>query len=269
MKRRDFLTAGAAVVGAGFLQKENAVQANETPAELRELIEVRILYAQSEDAKKRLLDRCGKILIPAHRQLGFRKTGILSLDRSLHADDKSLDPIYENAVFLITSAPNFEKLEAFHELLHTVTDADRRIQTYAENALYSEMESSLLRAFPHCPVLEVPTLSPNRILQFRRYFSPSCNRNRAKRSMFDVRGELDLFRRCGMAPVFFGEMLYGPVMPNVSYMLSFEDDEARQTGWQKFKTSDEWNTMKVEPEFKETATRIRNLFLRPTPESEI
>lgn len=268
MKRRDFLTTGAAAMMTGAVLQKDAFSADETLAE-RELIDVRILYTPSEDAKKRLLERCDKILIPLQRQNGFRKTGIFSLNQELHADDAGLNPIYKTAVFTVTCAPNFEKLEAFHNTLHTIADADRRIQTYMADALYSEMEATLMRSFVQCPKLEVPTLSPDRVVQFRRYASPSCNRSRAKQHMFDIRGELDLFRRCNIAPIFFGDMLYGTDMPNISYMVSFENNDARVANWKKFVASDEWNQMKDEPAFKDTATRIRNLFLKPTPGSEI
>ena len=64
MKRREFLTTGAAAAVAGSFLQSEAVQADDT-ASGRELIEVRILYTESEDAKKRLLERCDQILIPA------------------------------------------------------------------------------------------------------------------------------------------------------------------------------------------------------------
>lgn len=268
MKRREFLAAGAAAAVTGALLQSETVQADDQ-ASGRELIEVRILYTESEDAKKRLLERCDQILVPTHQKLGFRKTGVFSVNQELHEGDKNFDPIYSDAVFVVTSAKTFDQLEAFHELLHTTADADRRIQTFAEDALYTNFESSLLRAFPNCPTLEVPNLSPDRVVQFRRYFSPSCDRNRAKRAMFDTAGELEIFKSCEMLPVFFGEMLYGPFMPNISYMLSFKNNDERVANWKKFVESDAWKELRVKPEFKDTATKIRNLFLKPTPGSEI
>lgn len=269
MKRREFLTVGAATVVGGALAGENMLQAEECVAVQRELIDVRILFTESAEKKNALLSRCGELLIPLCRRIGLGKTGIFSVNLELHEGDKNFDSRYENAVFFMTSAPCFGKLEAFHEALHTIADSAKRIQTFNDDALYSEMEATLLRAFPHCPKLEVPNLSPDRVIQFRRYFSPSCDRNRAKRNMFDIRGELTLFKQCGMAPVFFGEMLYGTMTPNISYALSFENDQARRDGWKKFISSPEWKQMSGEAAFKDTATKIRNLFLKPAPASEI
>ncbi|MBE6428181.1 MAG: hypothetical protein E7028_06345 [Planctomycetaceae bacterium] len=269
MKRREFLTAGAAAAVGGVLAGENILQAEECAAVPRELIDVRILFTDSAEKRDKLLSRCDELLIPLCRKIGLGKTGIFSVNLALHEGDQGFDSRYENAVFFMTSASCFGKLEAFHEALHTISDPAKRIQTFKDDALYSEMEATLMRAFPHCPKLEVPNLSPDRVVQFRRYFSPSCDRNRAKRNMFDIRGELNLFKQCGMMPVFFGEMLYGTVMPNMSYALSFENDQIRRESWKKFVTSPEWKQMSGEAAFKDTATKIRNLFLKPTPSSEI
>ena len=77
------------------------------------------------------------------------------------------------------------------------------------------------------------------------------------------------FIRLCMAPVFFGSALFGSMAPNVTYMLSFENDEKRREGWGNFVNSDEWKTLSKDPKYSRTATRIRNLFLTPTPNSEI
>lgn len=270
MKRRHFLTAAAAAVTGTVLVPEilTAETAAETGKDAREYIEIKIFYTADEDSKKRLLARCDEVLLPSRRAAGFAKTGIFSLYSELHEGDKKLDEKFRNAVFVFTSAPSFAMLEAYHDTIHAALPPEKRIHTFAEEALYTVQECNLLRAFPHCPKLEVPTMSPDRVVQYRCYFSPSPDRNRAKRFMFDERGELALFKRCGMLPVFFGETLYGTNQPNISYMLSFENDAARRAGWEKFIKSEEWAQMSHEPEFKDTATQVRNLFLKPTPGSE-
>ncbi len=275
MQRREFLTSAAALAAAGMnlvpeslSAEETAEKSAENAADKREYIEIKIFYTANEDSKKRLLERCDEVLLPARKAAGFAKTGIFSLNAQLHEGDAKLDEKFQNAVFVFTSAPTFAMLEAYHETIHASLPPEKRIQTFAEEALYTVQECNLLRAFPYCPTLQVPTLSPDRVVQYRCYFSPSPDRNRAKRFMFDERGEMALFKRCGMLPVFFGETLYGTNQPNISYMLSFENDDARRAGWKKFIQSEEWAQMKNETEFKDTATIVRNLFLKPTPGSE-
>ncbi|MCF0234570.1 MAG: NIPSNAP family protein, partial [Thermoguttaceae bacterium] len=134
---------------------------------------------------------------------------------------------------------------------------------------FVDEEIVVLRSFPTQPKITVPTKSDERVIQLRTYNSPNYERNAAKEKMFDVRGELDLFRRCQMAPVFFGRALFGSMAPNVTYMLSFPNDDIRKKGWGEFGGSAEWKEMSGEEEFKNTATRIRNLFLKPSEKSQI
>jgi hypothetical protein len=49
--------------------------------------------------------------------------------------------------------------------------------------------------------------------------------------MFNEGGEIAIFRRTGLAPVFFGEALVGSKIPNLTYMLGFDDMEALEKGW--------------------------------------
>jgi len=87
--------------------------------------------------------------------------------------------------------------------------------------------------------------------------------------MFDEGGELPLFRKVGMHPVFFGDTVFGDLMPNLTYMLGFENDEARKAAWGTFVASPEWAGMKDLPMYKDTANTIINVMLRPSPGSQI
>lgn len=264
MKRRDFIAAAAVGTAAGAFVSE-AVSAKEAG---RELIDIRTFWAPDAQSRQDLIDKIDELLVPNRKKFGFGKTGVLFTDLEKNTD-KNFDPKYHQAVFVVTSAPDFAKLEAWHDKLYTGLDKAQMLNKSTKESVYFEMEAALLRAFPHFPTLQVPTLSPDRVLQYRCYFSPNPDRCFAKRNMFDVRGELTLFQKCGMSPVFFGEMLYGNMMPNISYMLSFKNEDARTNGWDQFRNADEWKVMKVEKEFEDTATRIRNLVLRPSKNSQI
>jgi hypothetical protein len=80
------------------------------------------------------------------------------------------------------------------------------------------MESSLLRAFSGMPRIEVPPAAGQRaprIFELRTYESHSKKANRTKIEMFN-RGEIGIFRRTGLRPVFFGETLVGAGQPNLT-----------------------------------------------------
>lgn len=267
MKRREFLTAGCAA-GAFSALSASDVSA-ESENDIRQSIEIRFFWTESIEKRDALAERIDALVIPTRNELEIKPVGVFTLSDSHHADDKGLDPKFSKAVFVVSAADRVETLAEAPGKIAATLPADEFLNTDPKQLAYIDQSASLLRAFAGFPKLKVPNLSPDRVLQMRFYNSMNYERNRSKVRMFDGRGELPLFISCGMNPVFFGETLYGEFMPNVNYMLSFENDEARREGWKKFIHSDEWKTMSGEEEFKNTATRIRNLFLKPTKNSQI
>ena len=89
--------------------------------------------------------------------------------------------------------------------------------------------------------------------------------------MFNKAGEIAIFRRCGMRPVFFGETMAGLRMPNLTYMLTFPSDDARKEAWNKFRADPEWLKLKVMPEYadKNIVSKIWNRVLKPASYSQI
>src|SRR5439155_21402739 len=84
-------------------------------------------------------------------------------------------------------------------------------------------------------------------------------------------GEIAIFRRTGLQPVFFGETLIGAKMPNLTYMLVFENMAEREKNWGVFASDLEWRKLSSTPGYTdaEIVTNISNLFLRPTAYSQI
>ncbi|MDO4586114.1 MAG: NIPSNAP family protein [Planctomycetia bacterium] len=271
MKRRDFLSGATSGMIATLLgtQTSNRALADETTAIQRDFIEIRIFWVEKEEKKNALIEQIDEKLIPLRNKLGFDKIGVFSVNDELHQNDGSFIYRYKNAVFVISSHSSITKMITLEDQVRDSIPASDFLNNASEFNLYSEQDCSLLQAFPSCPKVEIPTKSPERVIQLRYYYSPNYERNQAKLNMFDVRGELDLFRRCQMNPVFFGKTIYGQFMPNITYMLSFENDEARKKGWDQFVSSDEWKTMSGESQFENTAIKIRNLFLKPSPKSQI
>ena len=78
---------------------------------------------------------------------------------------------------------------------------------------------------------------------------------------------------CPSAPAirfkFFGETIIGPMMPNLTYMLVFEDLNERDERWGVFGSSPEWKKLRSDPRYKDTVSNITDIILRPTPYSQI
>jgi hypothetical protein len=136
--------------------------------------------------------------------------------------------------------------------------------------VYTRIDSSLLVPIEGMPKLERPDTSKPRLLNLRIYESHNERAARKKIEMFN-KSELAIFRRVGLAPVFFGEAVIGAAMPNLTYLLVFPDDAGREAAWKRFRDDPEWLKLKAIPEYadKEIVSRITNKILSPTAFSEI
>ena len=132
---------------------------------------------------------------------------------------------------------------------------------------FVRVESSLLRSFDGMPEVAIPDAAEKRlprIFELRTYESQSFLTLIGKIGMFNT-GEMGIFQRLGMRPVFFGETLIGPRQPNLMYMLSYDDLAARDKLWHDFATDPEWRKLSARPELKdsEIVANISNVILRP------
>ena len=84
-------------------------------------------------------------------------------------------------------------------------------------------------------------------------------------------GEFDIFKNAGCHPVFFADTLIGPRMPSLTYMLSFADSTALDTGWNAFRNDPAWKKLSSDPKyaFEPTVSNITNLVLIPLTASQI
>ena len=89
--------------------------------------------------------------------------------------------------------------------------------------------------------------------------------------MFTTLGELEIFRRAGLTPVFYGRTLVGRRLPNFVYMLTFADQDARQKAWGTFVADPEWTKLKNTPGYSdpEILSNLSSLTLRPTSYSQV
>lgn len=133
---------------------------------------------------------------------------------------------------------------------------------------FVRVESSLMRAFTHLPVLEVPE-EDERIFELRVYESHSERAARQKIKMFNEGGEIEIFREVGLQPVFFGETIIGSQMPNLTYMVTAPNIEQHRENWKKFGGHPDWKSLSSLPEYKDTVSNITSIFLVPTEFSQI
>ncbi len=80
-----------------------------------------------------------------------------------------------------------------------------------------------------------------------------------------------IFRRTGLAPVFFANNLIGQRLPSLTYMLVFDDLAAREKNWGSFIGDPAWKTLSQKPGYTdpEIVSNITSVILRPTAYSQV
>ena len=136
---------------------------------------------------------------------------------------------------------------------------------------YVRRESSLILPVPTAPNVETPVSGPARLFELRTYESHNETAGLKKVEMFEKGGELAIFRRVGLAPVFFGRDVVSPRMPSLTYMVGFADSAARDKAWATFGEDPEWVKLRSSPGYgnADIVTNITSQVLRPTDYSQI
>jgi hypothetical protein len=262
--RRNILSAALAATGAVIAPAASAAEEKEANGAKPEFYELRAYRLRRGPMGKRLDEYLKDALIPAVRRAGCGPVGAFSVV----VGDAS------PSTHLLIPHPSAESFVTLSERLSA--DAEYKKAGAAVMTLpptdpaYAGMEVQLLRAFPHTPKLEVPEAKP-RIFELRTYRSHSRAAGQKKIEMFDTGGEVAIFRRNGLTPVFFAQTLTGSHMPSLTYMLTFPDLATREKNWNTFRNDPEWKKLSGTPGYTdaEIVTDINNQVLAPTAYSQV
>jgi hypothetical protein len=144
----------------------------------------------------------------------------------------------------------------------------------AADPAYGRQETWLFQAFPTFPGIELPAQTAAkapRIFELRIYESASEKAHLKKVEMFEKLGEIAIFKRTGLVPVFFGRMIAGSKIPCLAYMLVHDSLAARDKNWQAFIGDPEWRKVAQTPGFSDAdiVSNITTWILRPSAASQI
>jgi hypothetical protein len=244
----------------------------------RAFIEFREYHCATAEKKQLLINILDRAMIPALNRQEITPVGVFETSAELNSGNRNFsntpyDPACDLKVYLLCQYRNMRQMATTTSRLLAdeafMTAAADVFKAPMNDPVYETYESTLMYGFPNCPQIEVPTDTPGRLLQIRFYKSYNIERNATKIAMFDPDGELELFRKCNMAPVFFGDTLAGRMMPNLTYMLGFKNVEEKDAAWDKFVASPEWKELSGNPKYKDTANKIVNIYLKPSPKSQV
>ncbi len=269
MKRREFLAASTAAALAIVASPQ--APAADVPA-AKQFIDLRIYHFASVEKQQAYEKFLAEVAIPAYNRLGIQPVGVLKLlakdntkKPKLEADSTDLYVIlpHKSAESLATMETRLAADEVFQKAGASI------LVTPQKEPAYTRYESTLLLGFDQCPTVQQVAKADTRILQLRIYESHSSEKALKKIHMFNEGGEIGIFKRHGMNPVFFGQALAGAMLPNLTYMLSFDDEKAQGAAWGQFGPDPDWQKISKSDFYKDTVSNITNLILRPAAGSQI
>jgi hypothetical protein len=269
MNRRDFLGASLA---AGALRASAAMSEGQSTAgtgsNAREYYELRRYWLRNGSMPNEMHSYLEQASIPALNRAGVSPVGAFTVQFGPESP----------SIFLLLRHPSIQEFAG----LDAKVSADPVFQKAGEshrnlpaaNPAYVRVDSQLMAAFEGMPRLEIPAAAAGnkpRVFELRTYESHSRRASRKKLEMFGKGGELAIFRRTGLTPVFFGENLIGTRLPSFTYMLVYDDLAAREANWAKFLADPEWQKLRTTPGYEdaEIVSNISAIILRPTRYSQI
>ncbi len=269
MKRRDFVAAaGGASLLPNLGSSEEVAQGSGSVGRAPQVLELRRYRLRFGPMEARFADYQKNVLVPALNRAGIKPVGAWSV---LVGPDNP-------AVHLLLPHPNAESVLSLAARLGADPEYQRGAASFrslpAGDPPYVRRESSLLQAFAAAPTVEIPTgpqAATSRVFELRTYESHNEAAGSKKIEMFEKAGEIAIFRRVGLQPVFFAKNVIGPNLPSLTYMLVFADMSAREKTWATFREDPEWVKLRSASGYSnpEILTNTTTLFLRPADYSQI
>jgi hypothetical protein len=257
MQRRKFLATSLAASAYAF------TSGAQPTAKPREYYQLRRYQLQSGPQTHLTESYFADALIPALTRLGMGPIGAFRLEIGPET------PV----LYLLIPSSSVETLANvdFHlaEDAAFLKAAEPFWNAPAKATSFGRVDSSLLAAFTGWPKLTAPPKG-QKVYQLRTYESPSDADHIRKVEMFN-NGEFQIFVNAGFKPVFFGDTLIGPRLPQLTYMLSAPDMNQLNAYWDVFRNDPAWKKLSSAPRYayEDIVSNITNLILSPLPCSQL
>jgi hypothetical protein len=266
MKRREFLTSAAvaSVAAAGASNYLRAAAEGDTKS--REFYQLRRYQLARGPQLKLADDYFRDALVPALNRMGITPVGVFSV--GIGPDTP--------AMYVLIPSPSVEMLSAIENRL--VRDAEYMkagsdfLKAPAKEPGFHEMEVSLMQAFEKMPKLKLPAAVADhrpRLFELRTYKSPSEELHKRKVEMFNS-AEMALQAQFNMGAVFYGDAIAGARMPNLSYLLCFDNLADREKKFLAFNDAPGWKALQADPRYpQEIVATVTNFIMSPASYSQI
>jgi hypothetical protein len=269
MTRRDFVTTSVGGAMALAPSAGQGAQGGGTPGTVKpQLLELRKVRLRFGPMEARYGEYLKGALIPALNRAGISPVGVFNVTTGADMPCVYLLLPHANADSVVGLAGKMAADEEYKK----AAAAFRGLP--ATDPPYVRRSSSLMVAFDAMPKVEAPTgaaAGPGRIFELRSYESHNETAGLKKIEMFEKGGEIAIFRRVGLQPVFFGRDVIGSALPSLTYMLSYADAAARDKAWATFRDDPEWVKLRSTAGYAnaDILTNIQSQYLRAGEGSQI
>lgn len=233
----------------------------------QEYYELRTYQLSSEAQETRLHTYLKDALVPALHRAGIGTVGVFRL--------KGNDTAAIRKVMLLIPYKSLSDLDALDSKLEkdkTYNDAGADyINAAHDNPAYTRFSKVIMKAFSGHPVLSKPAFTNprnERVYELRSYEAATEKLYRKKVDMFVGGKEIAVFNRLKFNAVFYGEVLAGTAMPNLVYMISFDNLQSRDAVWKSFIEDPEWKVLSGDKQYANTVSHIDSYYLEPTEYSD-
>ena len=229
------------------------------------IIDLRFYYLRNtpEQQMQRTSQFLEKHALPALKRAGMGSLGVFQ------------NLIAPNGPFLMTalSHPSLAAVEQAEEKVAADTEYMKALEEFnaVPGLAYMSYERTLLRAHDSMPGIEIPPAAKTpRVFELRVYQSNNSSTLRRKIKQMEE-GVYPLFKKLGMRPVFSGAAIAGRDLPNMTYLLGYDDLAHREKAWAAFLADPEWVKLRSAPgnSNAEILSNITSILLSPTPFSAI
>ncbi|MFB3923438.1 MAG: NIPSNAP family protein [Terriglobia bacterium] len=264
MDRRSFLLKGASgaaaasavplIAGSGLATSATGADAPTLPY----LVEWVTFRLQSGPQVTNALRWLEKRAMPLWQKHKFGPVGVFTVDVGGH-----LPAVHFMRIYLSLSDRQavWSELRADPEWDATLADLEK------DGPAFYREDMILLNSTPFSPPIKPwATGDPtHKIYELRIYESPTWKQLGYLHDRF-AGGEIDIFHKSGIHPVFYADTLTGPNQPNMVYMIPFESAAQREQAWQTFRENPDWVKIREESIRKggEIVRNITNMVLIPT-----
>lgn len=269
MERRKFLASSLAASALAVGKPNNYLQAAQgsTAEKGREFYQLRRYHINGGPQRKLCDDFFRDALLPALGRLKIGPVGVFDLTFGPETP----------SIYVLLPSLSAETLVTVETRL--AQDAEYMkagaafLNAPAKEPAFDRIESSFLQAFEKWPRLVLPAATVARgprIFELRIYEGATDQDHKRKVEMMQA-GEAEIFAKAGVEQVFYSDTLIGTRLPNLTYMLAFNDVADRDKKWAAFRGSDEWKALSTQPRyaFEAIVSNITDLILTPTAYSQI